>query len=879
MSSMCFSRCYTAHDRKIARLFGRYGRLIARHPWIFIICSIILNLLLGIGLLRLEFENDLETQYLPENNQASKDRDIVRSVFESSNHENYQIHSLADVGYFAEVIIRSKNGGNVFDANAHREVQKIHNLITKNVLIVDQSNKNSSYESLCAKSNNKCVIFGEELLSAEFIRNLQNKNVTYPVYKETVLLSAMLGKVVTDGDRLVSAGMLKLRYYLQKHPLEQGHLSERWVKEFVTFIQSTRTNYTELAYTYHSALDDEVTKSSMAEAHLFMITVGLMVVYASITTAGRRVDCVYDRQNLGRVGVFCAILSMVPAAGIASACGMKFMNSVGVMPFLIIGIGINDMFIIVSGHAQTIGQEMSLEERMDRTLRTSGLAITVTSLTDLLTFFIGYTSVFVTIQNFCIYTGLAVFFCYVNQLTILAPSIVIHQQKMDAAKHSVTCRSTKPRAQLRSEGFSACYVTCCSGEKPTSRADVESLLEIYPKRFVQFLARHNASRVVVFILYLGYIALSVWGVTSLKQGFRFSDLALESSDYYKASTWDFENFRWEIPLQIVFKDPVDYQNEEMRQQIFKFLNKLKMEPLIKDNLEINWLSTYITVVGNGTFGDKFTSLRHFLNETRIFKGDVIFSPGFTNINYSRFYLFSENLRTSDVQGQFLLRIRELEQSSRLPCFIYSPLFVFFEQYAIVVRSTLQTVGVAVAAMFLVACFFMPHPLIITFVSISLVSILLGVFGFLPFWGLNISSVTMIELIISVGFSVDFSAHLCHAYLTSQSRERKGRVQDALELAGGPVINGALSTIIGLVMLNFSESFIFQSFFKVLFMVIVFGLIHAVLILPTFLSVIGPKVRILSDTKPDPKIKSDVYNGVNQDVYNGANLPLVCEENI
>jgi hypothetical protein len=65
------------------------------------------------------------------------------------------------------------------------------------------------------------------------------------------------------------------------------------------------------------------------------------------------------------------------------------------------------MFIIVSGHAQTIGQDMSLEERMDRTLRTSGLAITVTSLTDLLTFFIGYTSVFVTIQNFCVYTGKA----------------------------------------------------------------------------------------------------------------------------------------------------------------------------------------------------------------------------------------------------------------------------------------------------------------------------------------------------------------------------------------------------------------------------------------------------------------------------------------
>lgn len=471
------------------------------------------------------------------------------------------------------------------------------------------------------------------------------------------------------------------------------------------------------------------------------------------------------------------------------------------------------------------------------------------------------------------------FFCYVNQLTILAPSIAIHQLKIDAAKHSITCRSTKPRSQLQIEGHSLCYVTCCSGDKPTSRSDVESVLEIYPKHLVQFLARNKVSAVVIFMLYLSYLAVSIWGVTSLKQGFRFSDLALEGSNYYKASTWDFENFRWEIPLQIVFTSPVNYQNIETRQQIFNFLVQLKQEPLIQDNIDVNWLSTFQAVTRNNTFGDNFVDLRRFLNETRIFNTDVIFSTNFTSVDYSRFYLFSENLRTSDIQGKFLLRIRELEQSSGLPCLIYSPLFVFFEQYAIVVKSTLQTVGVAIAAMFVVACFFMPHPSIIIFVCVSLASILLGVFGFLPFWGLNISSVTMIELIISVGFSVDFSTHLCHAYLTSQSRGRKGRVQDALELAGGPIINGALSTIIGLVMLIFSKSFIFQSFFKVLFMVIVFGLLHAVFVLPVFLSVIGPKVRILTDTKPDHQINSDIHNRVNQDTLNEVNNPLVAEENL
>jgi predicted RND superfamily exporter protein len=94
---------------------------------------------------------------------------------------------------------------------------------------------------------------------------------------------------------------------------------------------------------------------------------------------------------------------------------------------------------------------------------------------------------------------------------------------------------------------------------------------------------------------------------------------------------------------------------------------------------------------------------------------------------------------------------------------------------------------------------------------------------------------MIELVISVGFSVDFSAHICHAYLSSSLRDKGSRVKEALELAGGPVINGSLSTILGIFMLVFSRSFIFQSFFKVIFMVITFGLLHAVLVLPVILS--------------------------------------------
>lgn len=70
------------------------------------------------------------------------------------------------------------------------------------------------------------------------------------------------------------------------------------------------------------------------------------------------------------------------------------------------GIGIDDMFILMSGMAEATALTTdSIKDRMKFMMKKSGVAITITSITDLLAFTIGATSVFVSIRIFCIYTG------------------------------------------------------------------------------------------------------------------------------------------------------------------------------------------------------------------------------------------------------------------------------------------------------------------------------------------------------------------------------------------------------------------------------------------------------------------------------------------
>ena len=58
-------------------------------------------------------------------------------------------------------------------------------------------------------------------------------------------------------------------------------------------------------------------------------------------------------------------------------------------------------------------------------------------------------------------------------------------------------------------------------------------------------------------------------------------------------------------------------------------------------------------------------------------------------------------------------------------------------------------------MCLVACIFLPEPTMVAVVMVQVAMIITGVFGFMGYWGLTLSPVTMICLIMAVGFSVDF----------------------------------------------------------------------------------------------------------------------------
>ena len=75
------------------------------------------------------------------------------------------------------------------------------------------------------------------------------------------------------------------------------------------------------------------------------------------------------------------------------------------------GIGVDDMFLLLAGLSETYEtlncekHPWTVEDRIKHTMRSSGVGITITSITDLIAFLAGITSTFLGVRNFCIYTG------------------------------------------------------------------------------------------------------------------------------------------------------------------------------------------------------------------------------------------------------------------------------------------------------------------------------------------------------------------------------------------------------------------------------------------------------------------------------------------
>lgn len=384
-------------------------------------------------------------------------------------------------------------------------------------------------------------------------------------------------------------------------------------------------------------------------------------------------------------------------------------------------------------------------------------------------------------------------------------------------------------------------IFCCAGSPHKHRDEIEGPIEKYPKKAIKKLVLFTPAKFIILLLFASFVAISIYGTVNFKEGFDLKDIVASNSYYYSYQE-DYKTlYSQSFTISLNVQSGVDYRSNDTLTSINMLRDNLQNNLYIDDNFFLCWLHAYMGSVyfDNSSDVNFITSLKTYLSsvEGNVYINDVMIDG--STIYASRFHILTENIISSTVQGKMMLRVREIVEMSSLPIFPYSGLFLFIEQFVAISSQTLQTLGICVGVVFFITTVFLPLPVMILFITMTVVLIMVSVIGFMHFWGLTLSSITMIHIIMCIGFCVDFATHICHAFAQAGGSNRNDRVSEALDRAGGPILNGALSTIVGVLMLAFSKSFIFFSFFKVMFMVMCFGMIYALFLLPVLLSFFGP----------------------------------------
>jgi Niemann-Pick C1 protein len=171
-------------------------------------------------------------------------------------------------------------------------------------------------------------------------------------------------------------------------------------------------------------------------------------------------------------------------------------------------------------------------------------------------------------------------------------------------------------------------------------------------------------------------------------------------------------------------------------------------------------------------------------------------------------------------------------------FPYMFMYLYYEQYAIIVQEAITNLALALIAVFVICTLIISNVAAACMVMLCVVLVDVDILGLMYVWGLTIDSVAIVNLVLAIGLAVDYSAHIAHAFMQATGT-RQERVDKALEEMGVAVIHGAFSTFLAVVVLSVSKSYIFRVFFKQFFGICVFGALHGLVLLPTLLSLIGP----------------------------------------
>jgi len=820
--------CRTINDY-VELYFEYHTRFITNHHRLTIGLSLLFVAIMAVGAVRFNSLERNEELFIPQGSQAFTDLEKGEKYFRFK--------------YRFNEFILTPDGGNVLDSNdaflkalnIHDEIIKIENY--KNTCFIEKGRTGCLYTSALDIFN----------YNKTWIQSLNGANISMHIANATrdPLLSTLfnngragnlnfnnvLGNFKYDvALHSVSADAVRVIYYLQYATTDDDTYSQLtdWEGKFIDLLEEKVDTLKSEGYTlnYYAqrTRDDAVLQSTVGDLPLFSVAFILMVLFCLAVFFNCK-NPITGHLTVGISGIIVIMLGVGCGFGLSMWIGTDFVAFTGILMFLILGIGMDNMFIIIDA-VESVDPDIQGPERLVIAMKHIGGSITMTTTTDLVAFAVSTVSDFPAVHLFCVYAALSIFFAYAMLLTLFLGLITADIHRLEEGKRDVC--------------------PCCTAKNYDPNVNQwanqdKKITKIILNKWGELLMT-TPMKIIVFIAACGLLAAGVYGTTEITQVFEWKKLGRDGSYFVEWADRIEGHFPAGYGVSIIIPPTANYSSASVQQQIIA-LDEIAKSNSRYENTTINFMTAFHKFAADSNIpditGDNFCgNLSIFVNIAQTFKEDLNYKADGCSIDSSRVVYFYENNNDAINQANAMKTIRtDLEEKSTIPgIFPISILFIYAEQFAAVLDSTILNLAICAGAVLVITLPYLMHPGITGLVFLSFASLLFELFGLMAAWDTSLDAIAMIVIIMAIGFSVDYTCHIAHAFMISKKNTPEKRVIDALTTMGSSVLNGGISTFLGMLITGFSGAEGFRIFFRMVFGIVVLGLLHGLCFLPVLLSI-------------------------------------------
>jgi len=592
----CYYRVQASMERKLERLFARWGLFCARHYVVVLLVGLGMCLLLSVGIVFFKVTTDPVELWSAPDSRARTEKNYFDTNFGPFFRTEMLIVTAVNSspwlypGVWPDM--EPTLLGPVLRKDILREVLELQLAVERVMGWSSSFERNVSLSDICfsplSPDNKNCAVLSVlnyyqnnadnldiEVLDPDVLIPTADYITHFKICSENPLTVNDIGLKGTNtsclgefggpvmpwvalggypGETYENATALVITFPVQnnKNDLFQ-EMASVWEKAFLELIHNYRSENISVKYSAERSIQDELDRQSQSDVLTILISYLVMFAYVSITLGHYRsihTILVDSKFLLGLSGVLIVLLSVVSSVGFFSYCQVPAtLIIIEVVPFLVLAVGVDNIFILVQTFQRSHRRDgESVEGQVSRAVGKVGPSMLLTSLSESIAFYLGALTSMPAVRVFSLYAAQAVLIDFLLQISCFVSLLTIDARRQEARRLDLCCcvKSNVPVVVPKKHG--GC------------------LYFLFEKFYAKFLLNKYV-RPVVMLLFVGWSCYSVAVVNKVQLGLD-QKLAVPSDSYVlKYFTAMEEYLSVGSPVYFVVQDGHNYSSLTGQNQI------------------------------------------------------------------------------------------------------------------------------------------------------------------------------------------------------------------------------------------------------------------------------------------------------------------------